>query len=198
MFLREAGTVILGFTILLWALLSFPKDIQFTQDYEAQISAAATEAQVTELTAAQDGERLRGSYGGRLGHALEPVIQPLGFDWKIGVGLIGAFAAREVFVSTMGVVYGVGGDVNEESVTLRERMRSELRDDGKPVYTPLVGMSLMAFFALACQCMSTLAVVKRETGGWRWPAFLFVYMTSLAWTVSFIIYQGGRLLGFAG
>ena len=98
----------------------------------------------------------------------------------------------------MGVVYGVGGDVNEESVTLRERMRSELRDDGKPVYTPLVGMSLMAFFALACQCMSTLAVVKRETGGWRWPAFLFVYMTSLAWTVSFVIYQGGRLLGFAG
>jgi ferrous iron transport protein B len=198
MFLREAGTVILGFTILLWALLSFPKDVELTQDYEAQIAAAATEEQAAELTAARDGERLRGSYGGRLGHALEPVIQPLGFDWKIGVGLIGAFAAREVFVSTMGVVYGVGGDVNEESVTLRERMRSELRDDGKPVYTPLVGMSLMAFFALACQCMSTLAVVKRETGGWRWPAFLFVYMTSLAWAVSFVIYQGGRLLGFAG
>jgi ferrous iron transport protein B len=198
MFLREAGTVILGFTILLWALLSFPKDVALTQSYDAQIAVAASEAQVAELTAARDGELLRGSYGGRLGHALEPVIQPLGFDWKIGVGLIGAFAAREVFVSTMGVVYGVGGDVNEESVTLRERMRSELRDDGKPVYTPLVGMSLMAFFALACQCMSTLAVVKRETGGWRWPTFLFVYMTSLAWTVSFVIYQGGRLLGFAG
>ncbi|MCK6525308.1 ferrous iron transport protein B [Myxococcota bacterium] len=198
MFLREAGTVILGFTILLWALLSFPKDVPFTQDYEAKLAAATTEEQVAELSAERDGELLRGSYGGRLGYALEPVIRPLGFDWKIGVGLIGAFAAREVFVSTMGVVYGVGGDVDEESVTLRERMRSELRDDGRPVYTPLVGVSLMAFFALACQCMSTLAVVKRETGGWRWPAFLFVYMTSLAWTVSFVIYQGGRLLGFGG
>lgn len=198
MFLREAGTVILGFTIVLWALLSFPKDTPLSQDYDALIAAAPTEERAAELEAARDGERLRGSYGGRLGHALEPVIEPLGFDWKIGVGLIGAFAAREVFVSTMGVVYGVGGDVDEESVTLREKMRAELRDDGRPVYTPLVGVSLMAFFALACQCISTLAVVKRETGGWRWPTFLFVYMTSLAWTVSFILYQGGRLLGFAG
>ena len=105
------------------------------------------------------------------------------------------FAAREVFVSTMGVVYGVGG-VDEESSTLREKIRSEIREDGSPVYTPLMGLSLMVFFALACQCMSTLAVVRRETQTWRWPIFLFVYMTALAWLASFAVYQGGRLLGW--
>ena len=91
----------------------------------------------------------------------EPVIAPLGFDWKIGVGLLGAFAAREVFVSTMGVVYGIGAEATEESPTLREKLRAERRRDGRPVYTPLVGLSLMVFFALACQCMSTLATVRR-------------------------------------
>ncbi|HMQ24108.1 MAG TPA: nucleoside recognition domain-containing protein, partial [Planctomycetota bacterium] len=124
-------------------------------------------------------------------------LEPLGFDWKLGVGIVGAFAAREVFVSTLGIVYGVGSDVDEESVTLREKIRSERRVDGRVVYTPLVGLSLLVFFALACQCMSTLAVVKRETHSWRWPIFMFVYMTALAWLASFAVYQGGQLLGFA-
>jgi len=113
----------------------------------------------------------------------------------MGVGLIGAFAAREVFVSTMGLVYGIGEDVDEETPALRDRIRAERRADGSPVYTPLAGMSLLVFFALACQCMSTLAAVKRETAGWRWPLFLFAYMTTLAWLASFGVYQGGRLLG---
>lgn len=173
-FLSEAGTVILACTIVLWALLSFPQQPGLSE-----------------------GQQLRQSYGGQLGHAIEPVIEPLGFDWKIGVGLIGAFAAREVFVSTMGVVYNVGAEVDEEDATLRERLRNEVRADGRPVYSPLVGLSLMVFFALACQCMSTLAVVKRETHGYRWPVFLFVYMTSLAWLSSLLIYQGGRWLGLA-
>jgi ferrous iron transport protein B len=172
-FLESAGTVILVCTVVLWAILSFPRN------------------------AGQDAsERLRSSYGGRLGHAIEPAIEPLGFDWKIGIGLVGAFAAREVFVSTMGVVYGVGGEVDEESVTLREKIRDETRSDGRPVYTPLVGLSLMIFFALACQCMSTLAAVRRETKTWRWPIILFVYMSVLAWLASFVVYQGGRWLGF--
>ncbi|MFN7142661.1 MAG: nucleoside recognition domain-containing protein, partial [Myxococcota bacterium] len=140
--------------------------------------------------------RLRESYCGRLGQAIEPVIAPLGFDWKIGVGLVGAFAAREVFVSTMGVVYGIGGDTDEESAPLRDRIRAETRPDGTPVYSPLVGLSLMIFFALSAQCMSTLAVVKRESRSWGWPAFLFGYMTVLAWVVSFAVYQGGKALGF--
>ena len=193
-FLREAGTIILACTIALWALLSFPRHTEI--DYDARIAAASAE-QAPALEHERDAERLRQSYGGRLGHAIEPAIAPLGFDWKIGIGIIGAFAAREVFVSTMGVVYSAGGDVDENSATLRQRIRAEVREDGRPVYTPLVGLSLMIFFALACQCMSTLAVVKRETRGYRWPLFLFTYMTVLAWVVSFAVYQGGRLLGFS-
>ncbi|MDD9933131.1 MAG: ferrous iron transport protein B [Myxococcales bacterium] len=197
-FLTEAGTVILACTVVLWMLLSFPRDLDLSRDYEAAIAAAGSnEDAIAALEAEQRGEQLRGSYAGQLGKVIEPVIAPLGFDWKIGIGLIGAFAAREVFVATMGVVYSAGEDVDEESTTLRERMRAEVRADGAPVYTPLVGLSLMVFFALACQCMSTVAVVKRETGGYRWPAFLLAYMTALAWLASFVVYQGGRLLGFA-
>jgi ferrous iron transport protein B len=197
MFLREAGTVILGCTIVLWALLSFPRELPSgSKDYAAAIAAAPDQATLDQLEHELQGELLRHSYAGRLGRAIEPAIEPLGFDWKIGIGLIGAFAAREVFVSTMGVVYSVGSDVDEQSPGLRGAMKAERKPDGSPVYTPLVGLSLMVFFALACQCMSTLAVVKRETGGYRWPIFLFVYMTILAWVASFIVFQGGTLLGF--
>jgi ferrous iron transport protein B len=182
-------------TIALWALLSFPRTTSV--DYDALIASAPSAEVAGALGNARDAERMQESFGGRLGRALEPAIEPLGFDWKIGVGIIGAFAAREVFISTMGVVYSAGADVDEESATLRERIRAEVRAaDGRPVYTPLTGLSLMIFFALACQCMSTLAVVKRETGGFRWPLFLFGYMTALAYLASLAVYQGGRLLGF--
>jgi ferrous iron transport protein B len=178
-FLRGAGTVILACSIVLWFLLNFPRhEPDPALDPVAQHSAA-----------------LADSYGGKLGHAIEPAIAPLGFDWKIGVGIVGAFAAREVFVATMGVVYSAGEDLDETDETLRDKLRNEKKADGTPAYTPLMGLSLLVFFALACQCMSTLAVVKRETHGYKWPAFLFVYMTALAWVCSFIIYQGGRALG---
>jgi len=179
-FVKEAGTVILACTVAMWALLSFPRDA----------AAAAQEAAPTASA------QLQHSYGGRLGHALEPAIAPLGFDWKVGVGLIGAFAAREVFVSTMAVVYGLDEEIDEGSSALRDRIRAETRPDGTKLFTPLVCLSLMVFFALSCQCMSTLAAVKRETGSWRWPSFLFVYMTALAWIASFVVYQGGQVLGF--
>lgn len=205
LFLTEAGTIILACSVVLWGLLTFPRESTEATALEASraelLEAAGespTEAQTEAMAALDsevDGARLRNSLGGRLGHFIEPVIEPLGFDWKIGVGLIGAFAAREVFVSTMGVVYGVGADVDEESTTLRERMKAERRPDGRPVYTPLTGLSLLFFFALACQCMSTLAAVKRETAGWRWPLFMLVYMTALAWLVSFITWQVGTALG---
>lgn len=193
MFVTEAGTVILACTVVLWALLSFPRDTPLSQDYD-QLRVGASEARLTELDAAESAERLRDSYGGRLGQLIEPTIAPLGFDWKVGIGLVGAFAAREVFVSTMGVVYGIGADADEASLPLRDRIRAEVRADGSPVYTPLVGLSLMVFFALSAQCMSTLAVVRRESGSWRWAAFVFVYMTALAWVASFVVYQGGRIL----
>jgi ferrous iron transport protein B len=204
MFLREAGGVILVCTIGLWLLVSFPKHPSLETNFEAEREQARVElvgedldVTLADIDHLEESEIFRRSYGARLGRAIEPVIEPLGFDWKIGVGLIGAFAAREVFVSTMGIVYGVGGEEDEESTTLRQKIRAESYSDGRPVYTPLVGLSLMIFFALACQCMSTLAAVKRETASWRWPLFLFAYMTVLAWVTSFVVYQGGLLLGFA-
>jgi ferrous iron transport protein B len=197
MFLREAGTVILVCSIALWALLYFPRELPATEpDYDAKLEVA-TEAEKPALENAKASALLQNSYAGRLGHAIEPTIEPLGFDWKIGIGLIGSFAAREVFVSTMGIVYSVG-EADETSDDLRAAMRSETRADGKPAYPPLVGLCIMIFFALACQCISTLAIVKRETGGYSWPLFLFAYMTVLAWVVTFLVYQGGKLLGFQG
>ncbi len=196
MFLREAGTVILACSIALWALLYFPRELPAgSPDYAALIERAPTDEAKQALDAERSALQLANSYGGHLGHAIEPVIAPLGFDWKIGVGLIGAFAAREVFVSTLGVVYGVGGS-DEDTAPLRQRIKNETRADGRPVYSALTGLSLMVFFALACQCMSTLAVVKRETGGYRWPLFLFAYMTVLAYAASLIVFQVGTLLGF--
>ena len=209
LFLREAGTVILLCTIGLWMLLSYPKPDAprpLQTKAVAGLAAAAVAHQPVDVDAAADNgpavakwqsDKMANSYGGRLGRAIEPAIRPLGFDWKIGVGLIGAFAAREVFVSTMGLIYGIGGDADEESKPLRSQIARERHADGQKVYTPMTGLSLMVFFALACQCMSTLAVVKRETRSWKWPAFLFAYMTVLAYTFSLLVYQGGRLLGFA-
>lgn len=202
MFVTEAGTVILGCTVVLWVLLSFPRDVPLARDYDAAragvVASAGTSESTTvalaELDAAEQSDRLAASYGGRLGKAIEPVIAPLGFDWKIGVGLVGAFAAREVFVSTMGVVYGIGADADAQSLPLRARIRDG-GPGGQPT-RPLVGVSLMVFFALSAQCMSTLAVVRRESGGWHWAAFLFVYMTALAWLASFAVIQGGRALGW--
>ena len=197
MFLREAGTVILACSIALWALLAFPRELPpGGRDFAAELARAPDAAAKAAITAQHQAAKLAHSYGGRLGRAIEPAIEPLGFDWKIGVGIVGAFAAREVFVSTLGIVYSVGSDADAESEPLREALRKETRADGSRAYTPLVGLSLMIFFALACQCMSTLAVVRRESGSWRWPLLLFAYMTALAWITSFLVYQVGRLLGF--
>jgi ferrous iron transport protein B len=176
LFLRRAGTVILALSILLWGLTNYPKP---------------------ENPGATGGEIISHSVAGRLGHAIEPLIRPLGFDWKIGVGLIGSLAAREVFVSTMSVVYNVeSGADSEGTESLRATMRAEKREDGTPVYTPLVSVSLMVFYVLAMQCLSTLAVVRRETNSWKWAAFQFAYMSALAWGASLLVYQGGRLLGW--
>jgi ferrous iron transport protein B len=114
----------------------------------------------------------------------------------MGVGLVGAFAAREVFVSTMGIVFDIN-DADEQNQPLREALRSAQRADGSKLMTPLTGMSLMVFFVLACQCMSTLAVVHRESGSWRWPALMFGYQSVLAYACTLVVYQGGRLLGFS-
>lgn len=202
-FLVDAGTIILAMTILLWALLSFPKSPELTEHYAAEraqvLQSGSSEISKAEalrtLEAREAGQQLAHSLGGRFGHAIEPVLRPIGFDWQIGVGIIGAFAAREVFISTLGVVFGIG-EADEENKPLRQALRDARHADGSPVMTPLSGVSLMVFFLLACQCMSTIAVVKKESGSWKWPVFLFSYMTVLAYLASLAVYQGGRLLGY--
>ena len=132
---------------------------------------------------------------GRAGHVLEPAIKPLGFDWQIGIGLISSFAAREVFVSTMGVVFNTESS-NENTEPLRNALLAARWPDGRMLFTPLVCFTLMIFYVFAMQCMSTIAVVRRETNGWKWPIFQTLYMTGTAWILSFIVYQSGRALGF--
>jgi ferrous iron transport protein B len=143
-----------------------------------------------------ESEHLKSSFAGRIGHAIEPVISPLGFDWKIGVALIASFAAREVLVSTLSIIYNVGKDEDAQSQTLINAIHDAKRDDGAPAWTPLTALTLMVFFVLAMQCMSTVAVVRRETNSWRWPIFMVVYMTGLAYLAALVTYQGGRLLGY--
>jgi ferrous iron transport protein B len=193
-FLKEAGTMILACTVALWVLLSFPRAPEAATTTTPPVAAAVAHAN-PQGPGVRAESPIAQSYGGKLGHAIEPVLEPLGFDWKIGVGLIGAFAAREVFVATLGLVYGIDAS-DEDASPLRDRLRAETRADGKPAYTPLMGLSLLIFFAVSCQCMSTLAAVKRETKSYKWPAFMFAYMTGLAYLLSFTVFQVGRLLGF--
>jgi ferrous iron transport protein B len=174
LFVKRAGTVILAISILLWALAAFPR------------------------SAGDPSQQVSNSFAGRAGRFIEPAIKPLGFDWKIGIGLITSFAARETIVSTLSVVYNVGDEAGgETSPSLVTTMQKAKRADGSPVWTPLVAVSLMVFFVLACQCMSTLAIVRRETNSWRWPLFMVSYMLVLAYVASLLTYQGGRLLGFS-
>jgi ferrous iron transport protein B len=235
LFLRRAGTVILGINILLWFFATYPK-IQTpatNPEYLAErtrlvtntfpnLTPSEAEAHVVRLKARGDrtaeenrllnpvldldnqedarraGEQLRHSFAGRLGRFIEPAIRPLGFDWKMGIGIVSSFAAREVFVSTMSLVYNAGeADDSEESTrTLAQTLRLQVRpEDGKPVYTTLVAVTLMVFYVFALQCVSTVAIVRRETNSWKWPVFQWVYMGLLAWTLAFLTYQGGRLLG---
>jgi ferrous iron transport protein B len=172
-FLVDAGTVILALSVILWAMLSFPRSSEEHTRFEAErvearasMDGANEETALAGIDARERSAVLRGSLGGRMGRLLEPVLAPLGFDWRLGVGILGAFAAREVFVSTLGIVFGIG-DTDETSAPLRESLREATWEDGSPLFTPLAGVSLMVFFVLACQCMSTLAVVKRESGGWK-------------------------------
>ena len=147
-----------------------------------------TKLPANEFEAQVASYKLEHSYAGIIGKALEPAIEPLGYDWKIGIALVTSFAAREVFVSTIATIYSLGGTEDEQ--TIKGRLRSEINPNtGGPRYTPAVGLSLLVFYTFAMQCMSTLAVVKRETKGWKWPLIQLAYMTALAYVSAFIIYQ---------
>jgi len=189
-FVFDAGKVIMVISLLLWGLSSFgpgEKRDQINRTYTERIKNTPS------LTESLEKERaaslLEHSYAGILGRSIEPVIRPLGYDWKIGIALITSFAAREVFVGTMATLYSVGESEDSSGNTLTKKMESAKRPDGSLVYSTATGFSLLIFYLLAMQCMSTLAVVKRETGSWKWPLIQLLYMTGLAYLLSFITYQ---------
>jgi ferrous iron transport protein B len=189
-FVFDAGKVIMVISLLLWGLSSFgpsEKRLSIQEEYAKKI--AQDPFNKSEYQKAQSAELLEFSYAGILGRAIEPAIKPLGYDWKIGIALITSFAAREVFVGTMATLYSVGEAESGTGETLTAKMRSAKRTDGSVVYTRATGYSLMIFYLLAMQCMSTLAVVKRETGSWKWPIIQLLFMTALAYLLSFITYQ---------
>lgn len=173
LFIRRAGTVILGISIIMWFCLNYPESKE------------------------NPHIQLEHSIAGQMGKGVEPIIAPLGYDWKTGIALIASFAAREVFVSTTAIIYNIeGSNKDPEIKTLSQALHKQKRPDGSPVYTPLTCLSLMVFYVFALQCLSTIAVVRRETNSWRWPIFQFSYMTFVAYAAAFITYQGGLLLGF--
>lgn len=184
-FVFDAGKVIMVISLVLWALSSFgPSDARDGLKAGFEDSIRLDPASKDRFEAEMNSVLLENSYAGLLGRSIEPLIEPLGFDWKIGIALITSFAAREVFVGTMATLYSVGGDPDENDSTLREKMASAVRRDGSKVYDLATGVSLMIFYVFAMQCMSTLAVVRKETGGWKWPMIMFLYMTGLAYLLS--------------
>jgi ferrous iron transport protein B len=189
-FLWRAGTIILATTILVWALSYYPTQPHLTEEFRARSTTATPEEQAR-LATEEAGIRLRESYLGQAGHAIEPLVRPLGWDWKIGMATLASFPAREVIIAALGTIYNLGNEQSEESVELRSAMQAERWPDGRPVYTPIVALSVMVFFALCCQCGATLATIKRETGSWGYAAFTFVYMTSLAYLGALVVYQVG-------
>lgn len=188
-FVTDAGKVIIVISMILWALSTYgPKEkMQRVAKYYDQLKLEQP-ARASDLNKQKNAALLQNSYAGQLGRTIEPVIKPLGYDWKIGIALITSFAAREVFVGTMATLYSVG-DNDDNGILLRDKMRAARKEDGSPVYTVASGMSLMIFYVLAMQCMSTLAVVKRETRSWKWPIVQFIYMTALAYVMSLLVYQ---------
>ncbi len=189
-FVFDAGKVIMLISLVLWAFSSFgPTEKRNVIEENYAILIKNDPVNEKKYQAEKSSALLENSYAGIMGRSIEPIIRPLGYDWKIGIALITSFAAREVFVGTMATLYSVGENADENSETLRNKMNAAKRADGSPVYTTATGYSLLIFYLLAMQCMSTLAVVKRETGSWKWPIIQLIYMTGLAYLLSFIAYQ---------
>lgn len=194
-YLRKMGTVILVASIIIWALGYFPRNQARAQYYETLIATAENENQVKELTLSMHKEQQENSFIGRIGKFVEPAIRPLGFDWRMGISLIAGSAAKEVVVSTMGVLYQSGEDNNITG--LINKLQTQVYTDGprkgEHVYTPLVALAFMIFILIYFPCIAVLAAVKRESGRWRWTAFLAVYTTALAWIAAFCVFHIGSI-----
>jgi ferrous iron transport protein B len=193
-FVVRAGSIILATTVVMWALAYFPREAELTQRHQLERQAAAP-AQLDYLKQHQAAELIANSYLGQAGHLIEPAVLPLGWDWRIGMAVIASFPAREVIISALGTIYSLGDGVDEESESLRTTLASAAWPDGRPIYTLPVALSIMVFFALCAQCLSTLVVIQRETGSWRWPLLSFTYMTTLAYLGAWATYQWGTALG---
>jgi len=187
-FVTDAGKVIMVISLILWALSSFGPPGRM-QEAERKYNKARIEniLSADEIETNYNNAKLENSYAGILGRSIEPVITPLGYDWRIGIALVTSFAAREVFVGTMATLYSVGED--DQGLKLSDKMRAAKKEDGTPLFTLATGLSLMVFYVFAMQCMSTLAIVRRETKTWKWPIIQFIYMTGLAYLMSLLIYQ---------
>lgn len=200
-FVTTTGTTIVILSVILWALMSFPREglppverARLTAQAERVHSPGPDRDRAIAAIEVRDAQvRLERSIAGHIGKAIEPVIAPLGFDWRIGIGLVGSFAAREVLVPVMAQIYGKGSQADVDDRFASDVGRSMA---GAGALTPLSGLSLMVFFAIAMQCLSTMATIARETGGWKWAMVALVYLNSLAWLASLAVYQGGRLLGY--
>ncbi|MDQ3290071.1 MAG: ferrous iron transporter B, partial [Bacteroidota bacterium] len=187
-FVFEAGKVIIAISIILWVLASYGpgnRIAQAEQTVQQQAQQYNWTPEETDLHLST--QKLEASYAGLFGRAIEPVIKPLGFDWKIGIALLTSFAAREVFVGTISTIYSVGDEENIK--TIKEKLLSEKDENGQAFFTPARAFSLLIFYVFAMQCMSTLAVVYRETKSWKWPIMQLIYMSGLAYVCSFIVYQ---------
>lgn len=188
-FVFEAGKVIVAISIILWVLASYGPGNSMT-DASDRVKIQNPNLSGVELSNKIAGEKLENSYAGHFGKFIEPAIRPLGYDWKIGIALITSFAAREVFVGTMSTIYSLGGEIDNENATIKNRMRAEINPQtGKPMYDMALGFSLLIFYAFAMQCMSTLATTYRETKSWKYPVIQFGYMTALAYLSAFLVYQ---------
>ncbi len=200
LFLRRAGTIILALSVVLWAMASYPKSTRSERGARSEVTSRAPRP--APGTPSDEEYQLANSALGYLGRAIEPVVRPLGFDWKIGVSIISSFAAREVFVSTMGTIYGVGADDGATLAALPDRLRAERDSAGRPVYTTLTAIGLMVFYVYALMCMSTVAVTVREAGGgregWRWATLQFGYMLALAYAAAWLVRQIGLAMGYGG
>ncbi|MDB5008486.1 MAG: ferrous iron transport protein [Mucilaginibacter sp.] len=189
-FVFQAGKVIIAVSVILWVLASYGPGDRFERIEQKYHQPQYTRhLNSDQLTRAINSEKLENSYAGALGHVIEPVIKPLGFDWKIGIALITSFAAREVFVGTMATIYSVEGSAEKMETVQKKMGAAKNPDTGQPVFSLAVAFSLMMFYAFAMQCASTVAVVYRETKNWRWPAIQFAYMTVLAYAASFVAYH---------
>ncbi len=189
-FVLDAGKIIMVISLLLWVLSSYgPRERMKTASEKYETLSTKNPLLADQYNKERKTALLENSYAGILGKAIEPVITPLGYDWKIGIALITSFAAREVFVGTMATLYSVGEDKDNNNTTLRQKMQAAVKLDGTKVYNVATGLSLLVFYVLAMQCMSTLAVVKRETRSWKWPIIQLLYMTALAYVVSLIVYN---------